>query len=187
MKVPGMDSLIGKSAKAVNRRQTPGVNPHQKQQEPRGGPIRNGMEHGRLWSRCNGVWTGFQSIEGGTGKAEHERNMTKSMEHGRNTHVDATASTGFFSSAKQGRQGGDLGGNHPPLKGGVFSPKKHSPLPMPTDRSESMAEWVRENLPTCAAVAAEFKAEFGDVRLVYASEGGHVLGTASDGGEEGMR
>jgi hypothetical protein len=30
MKVPGMDSLIGKSAKAVNRRQAPGVNPHQK-------------------------------------------------------------------------------------------------------------------------------------------------------------
>jgi hypothetical protein len=72
-----------------------------------------------------------------------------------------------------------LGGNHPPLKGGVFSPKKHSPLPMPTDRAESMAEWVRENLPTCAAIAAEFKAEFGDVRLVYAREAGHEIGRAS--------
>jgi len=105
--------------------------------------------------------------------------MTKSMEHGRNTLVDATASPFFFSSAKQGRQGGDLGGNHPPLKGGVFSPKKHSPLPMPTDQAESKAEWVRENLPTCAAVAAEFKAEFGDVRLVYAKEAGHEIGRRS--------
>jgi len=50
---------------------------------------------------------------------------------------------------------------------------------MPTDRAESMAEWVRENLPTCAAVAAEFKAEFGDVRLVYAKEAGHEIGKPS--------
>lgn len=38
------------------------------------------------------------------------------------------------------------------------------------------AVWVREHLPTCAAVAAEFRAVFGDVRMTYASENGHVIG-----------
>jgi hypothetical protein len=40
-------------------------------------------------------------------------------------------------------------------------------------------QWVRDNLPECASVAAAFKAEFGDVRLTYASENGHVLGKES--------
>jgi len=35
---------------------------------------------------------------------------------------------------------------------------------------------VRANLPTVAAIAASFRAEFGEVRLAYASENGHVLG-----------
>lgn len=38
------------------------------------------------------------------------------------------------------------------------------------------AAWVRENLPTCAGVAASFKSVFGEVRMVFASEGGHVIG-----------
>lgn len=37
-------------------------------------------------------------------------------------------------------------------------------------------QWVRDNLPISAAIASEFKAVFGDVRLVFASENGHVLG-----------
>lgn len=37
-------------------------------------------------------------------------------------------------------------------------------------------QWVRNNLPQVAAKANEFKVEFGEVRLVHASENGHVLG-----------
>ncbi len=44
------------------------------------------------------------------------------------------------------------------------------------DRRASQAEWVRENLPICSAFAAAMRAEFGDVRMVFASENGHVLG-----------
>lgn len=43
----------------------------------------------------------------------------------------------------------------------------------------SDAQWVRENLPECASIAASFRAEFGDVRMTYASENGHVLGKES--------
>lgn len=181
MKMPEMTSLSDKSAKAVNRRQALGVNPHQKQQQPRGGPNRNDMEHGGLWSRLNGVMTGFQSIEGGTGNAERKRNMMKSteQEYRRNAPVVGSASDGFFSSAKQGRQGGDWGETHPPLKGGGVFPQKPPPQPMPSDRAAAMAEWVRETLPTCAAVAAEFRESFGDVRLVYAREAGHEIGRRS--------
>lgn len=46
---------------------------------------------------------------------------------------------------------------------------------MVADRQQ-LAAWVRENLPQCSAVAERFRAEFGDVRMVWASEGGHVLG-----------
>lgn len=38
------------------------------------------------------------------------------------------------------------------------------------------AAWVRENLPQCAAFAAACREVFGDVRMVYASENGHVIG-----------
>jgi len=41
---------------------------------------------------------------------------------------------------------------------------------------EEMRKWVADNLPTCAAIAAAFRAEFGDVRLVWAKEGGHEIG-----------
>lgn len=44
------------------------------------------------------------------------------------------------------------------------------------------AAWVNENLPTCAAIASCVKAVFGDVRMVYASENGHVLGTRDPDG-----
>lgn len=46
------------------------------------------------------------------------------------------------------------------------------------------AALVREHLPTCAAVAAEFRAVFGDVRMTYASENGHVIGKP---GTDGVR
>ena len=42
-----------------------------------------------------------------------------------------------------------------------------------------MAEWVRLNLPGVAAVASEYRAEFGDVRLVWAREAGHEIGVQS--------
>lgn len=41
-------------------------------------------------------------------------------------------------------------------------------------------QWVRENLPVCAAFAAEVAAVFGpDVRMVYACEGGYRFGRQS--------
>lgn len=42
---------------------------------------------------------------------------------------------------------------------------------------EEKRQWVRENLPVCAAFAAEVAAVFGqDVRMVYACEAGHTFG-----------
>lgn len=38
------------------------------------------------------------------------------------------------------------------------------------------AEWVRLNLPDCSAFAAEVKAAFGEARMTFASENGHVVG-----------
>jgi hypothetical protein len=49
---------------------------------------------------------------------------------------------------------------------------------------EEMQAWVKQNLPACAAIAADFKAVLGDVRLVYASENGHQLGQR---GPDGVR
>ena len=43
-------------------------------------------------------------------------------------------------------------------------------------------QWVRDKLPTCVAVASQFKAVFGDVRLVHAAENGHELGQRSPDG-----
>lgn len=45
-------------------------------------------------------------------------------------------------------------------------------------------QWVRDNMPTVASVAGEFKAVFSEVRLVFASENGHVLGKP---GPDGVR
>jgi hypothetical protein len=39
---------------------------------------------------------------------------------------------------------------------------------------------VRENLPTCADFAAQCRAAFGEVRMLYASENGHTIGKPSD-------
>lgn len=39
-----------------------------------------------------------------------------------------------------------------------------------------MRKWVVKNLPACAAFAAAVRAEFGDARMAFASEGGNVLG-----------
>lgn len=44
-----------------------------------------------------------------------------------------------------------------------------------------MRKWVGENLPQVAAFAAAVRAEFADVRLVHASEAGHVLGDENAG------
>jgi hypothetical protein len=44
------------------------------------------------------------------------------------------------------------------------------------DRNEDKAAWVRQNLPTCATVAQDFKNAFGDVSMVFASENGHMVG-----------
>lgn len=45
-----------------------------------------------------------------------------------------------------------------------------------TDSRQAAAEWVRQNLPVCSAFAAEVQAEFGQVRMTYAIENGHVIG-----------
>lgn len=49
------------------------------------------------------------------------------------------------------------------------------------DRDEK-AEWVRMNMPVCAAVAAAFREVSSDVRMVFASENGHTLGQRCLGG-----
>lgn len=128
--------------------------------------------------------TGFQLIEVGTRQAEQVRNMPRFMERGTNTpEGSATESYGvasgkavFFPSSQRVRQGGDCGETTPPLKGGCVFPQKPPPQPTQTAEARQKAEWVRENLPTCAKFATEFREAFGDVRLTYAAENGHVIG-----------
>lgn len=72
----------------------------------------------------------------------------------------------------------------PPLKGGPFPPNPEPPSEYKRIEAESperkaAALWLRANLPTVAAVAADFRMAFGDVRLVWAREGGHEVGRAS--------
>lgn len=72
-------------------------------------------------------------------------------------------------------------GKSPPLppKGGEgegIADRRPNRGSVMADDRESRAAWVRENLPGCAAVAEAFRAEFGDVRLVFAAEAGHVIG-----------
>lgn len=55
---------------------------------------------------------------------------------------------------------------------------------MTTDRRADMAAWTKANLPTCVSVASAFRAAFGDVRMVFASEGGHSVGAK---GEDGVK
>ena len=72
-------------------------------------------------------------------------------------------------------------GKTPPLppKGGEgegFAGRQPDRWSVMADDRASKAAWVRENLPGCTAVADAFRAEFGDVRLVFAAEAGHVIG-----------
>ncbi len=91
------------------------------------------------------------------------------------------ARAGFPGSVKAGQDGSVKRGiphpPPPPLKGGVGGVgKDHSPLPDAERR-----QWLTENLPTVAGVVAQFAAEFGreNVRVVFASENGHVIGKRS--------
>ena len=54
--------------------------------------------------------------------------------------------------------------------------EKRAVIEMSRVEKDEKQQWVRNNLPTCAALAGDFKAVFGDVRLVYAAENGHELG-----------
>lgn len=66
----------------------------------------------------------------------------------------------------------------PPLRGG----ERGKSLPgenldgKPAD--DDRQQWLRENLPTVASVVDQFAAAFGrlNLKVAYASEGGHVLG-----------
>lgn len=61
-------------------------------------------------------------------------------------------------------------------------PRNHKGFETVKEDRNERAAWVNENLPACAAVAAAFKAEFGDVRLVFASQNGHTIGQRSPDG-----
>lgn len=87
-----------------------------------------------------------------------------------------SAAGGFFSPETQGsakRSHGGFGGK-PPLKGGGFPP---NPPPIEDGgKRDAAAAWLADNLPTVAAFATAMRAEFGDVRLVWAKEAGHEIG-----------
>lgn len=83
----------------------------------------------------------------------------------------AMVSSLFCTGTEAERQPG-CSPTHNPPKGGCVVGESNPPAPA-SDR----AAWVRQNLPTCAAVAAGFRAAFGEVRLIYASENGHQIGT----------
>ena len=62
--------------------------------------------------------------------------------------------------------------------------RNYKELMMSDESRDEKRKWVQDNMPTCAAIAAEFKNVFGDVRLVYASEAGHVIGKL---GQDGVK
>lgn len=106
---------------------------------------------------------------------------------GRNTAClgsSAGADSAFFLPSAAGVRHPGNSPTHNPPKGGCVVGERHSPEPTSTDRRAGGAEWVRENLPSVAAVAATFRAEFGDVRLTYASENGHEIGRP---GQDGVK
>lgn len=91
-------------------------------------------------------------------------------------------------SYRQGSAKRFLGGieeNHPPPKGGVCFPSNPEPpvedkrVAEASPERKAAALWLQENMPTVASVAAGFREAFGDVRLVWAREGGHEVGQAS--------
>ena len=97
------------------------------------------------------------------------------------------AAGGVFSSSVAGsaqRSSGGFGGK-PPLGGG-FPPNQPTTdgekrSAGQTAKRDEVAAWVAEHLPTCHAVASEFRSVLGEVRLVYASENGHALGNENAG------
>lgn len=96
---------------------------------------------------------------------------------------DVCAATGVvFSSLPAGAAQRSLGGfgGKPPLGGG-FPP---NPPPLEDGQRSAAAGWLMDNLPTVSAFANMLRAEFGEVRLVFASENGHVLGKP---GPDGVR
>lgn len=99
---------------------------------------------------------------------------------GRNTAglgSSAGADSAFFLPSAAGvRHPGNSLSSTTPLGGVDGERERHSPEPTSTDRRAGGAEWVRENLPSVAAVATAFREEFGDVRLVHAVENGHEIG-----------
>ena len=48
-----------------------------------------------------------------------------------------------------------------------------------SDRA-AKAEWVRQNLPICSAIASDFRSVFPGCRMTYAEEAGHVVGRAME-------
>lgn len=72
----------------------------------------------------------------------------------------------------------------PPLRGGPFPPNPEPPsedkrIEAESPERKAAALWLRANMPEVAAVAADFRKVFGDVRLVWAREGGHEVGRAT--------
>lgn len=53
------------------------------------------------------------------------------------------------------------------------------------DQTQDRRAWLRDNLPTVAAIVDDFAAAFGrgNIRVAYASEAGHRFGQPSPGEE----
>lgn len=86
----------------------------------------------------------------------------------------------FSKPESSGASGPRRTGNSPthnPPKGGCVVGESNSPSP-----DDERRQWVRENLPTCAELAAETLKLFPGSRLAYASENGHVIGKRSPEG-----
>lgn len=88
-------------------------------------------------------------------------------------------SVGFTNSERRERQAPPP---HPsPLKGegvggGVGLAAGDS------DRA-AKAEWMRQNLPTCTAIASDFRSIFPGCRMTYAEEAGNVVGVQMRSGQ----
>lgn len=86
----------------------------------------------------------------------------------------------FSSGSIADRLSGDSTPPIPPPRGGGRGVESHPPKPAASERQQ----WLRENLPTVAAVVDDFAAVFGrdQVKVAYADEAGHVIGKPSPDG-----
>lgn len=127
------------------------------------------------WKQFAGEWFGVRSdvaTVDGTGKNEWNGKRGKALAM-RNSKV-------FAGGTEAERRNSGLS-PLPPLRGGERGKSLPGENLVEKPADGDRQQWLRENLPTVASVVDQFAAAFGrsNLKVAYASEGGHVLGKES--------